>query len=172
MVGFFVKNTLLTKKEIIKKFELVLSPTGNSWSKLLNISFKNRCNKCYKNCRILSSSTFIYLISKKQNCDWRRFSFSTTWNYIAGSPVRITEASTEKQIGTEVVGPDYTIGHVPISNLNPDVWLKTEPLGNWSFFSCTYSPGFEFGGMEIAVSSWEPGLGEPELSFPGEIWTP
>jgi predicted cupin superfamily sugar epimerase len=35
-------------------------------------------------------------------------------------------------------------------------WQSARPLGEYTLVGCTVSPGFEFGGFELAPAGWKP----------------
>ncbi len=95
-----------------------------------------------------------------------------TYNLVAGSPLFMQTGDNNGIITTEILGSDFASNNVPISLVKPNQWQMLSTMGDWSLISGTYSPGFEYADLEVAVSGWTPGQGEPALSFPGEIWQP
>lgn len=167
-----MSKRMSTAVGVIDYLNLQRDPAGNGWSKVIHHDTKQQCIECPMTCKRANSTTFVHLHIRSKVEYWHRTKSSLTQNFIAGSPLLIQTGDNNKIIQTQIMGNDFTSNNVPISLIEPNQWQIFSTTGDWSLTSGTYSPGFEFSDLEIAVEGWAPGQGEPALSFPGETWAP
>jgi len=103
-----------------------------------------------------SYSTAIYfLLPKDQSSKFHRLKSDELWHFHLGSPVEIIMMNHDKTCQHVIVGPDLNRGHRLQFSIPAGTWfaarcLYQAELGDFSFVSCTVSPGFDFLDFEMA----------------------
>ena len=94
-----------------------------------------------------------YLLEEGQISRWHRVDAAEIWHYYAGAPLALSIERTDG-IETLKLGLDLTAGERPQAIVPAETWQSAESLGAWTLVGCTVSPGFEFGGFELAPEDW------------------
>ncbi|WP_395328607.1 cupin domain-containing protein [Novosphingobium sp. BL-8H] len=103
-----------------------------------------------------------FLLEAHQRSHWHRVDAAELWFWHAGAPIALSIAPqdagpvTRTVLGGRVLEGEAAQVLVPIGH-----WQAAEPLGGWALVSCVVSPGFHFGGFELAAPDWSPGNAAP-----------
>lgn len=105
------------------------------------------------------SATMIhFLLEAHQRSHWHRVDAAELWFWHAGAPVALSIApGDEGPITRTVLGGQVLEGEAAQALVPTGHWQAAEPLGGWALVSCVVSPGFHFGGFELAAADWAPG---------------
>ena len=105
------------------------------------------------------TGTAIYFLLKKgERSHWHRVDADEIWLYHAGAPLQLSISANDEGPRQDIVlGPDVLEGQAPQAIVPKDAWQAARSEGDYSFVSCTVSPGFRFEGFELA----EPGFDIP-----------
>lgn len=106
--------------------------------------------------RRAAGTAIYFLLERGQRSRWHRVDSTEIWHHYAGAPLRLSIADDEGGVEHRELGTDFTAGQRPQAIVPPHAWQAAESLGDWTLVGCTVSPGFEFGGFEMAPQGWEP----------------
>ncbi|WP_395391676.1 cupin domain-containing protein [Novosphingobium sp. BL-8A] len=105
------------------------------------------------------TATLIYfLLEAHQRSHWHRVDAAELWFWHAGAPITLSTAPhdtgpvTRTLLGARVLAGEAAQALVPAGH-----WQAAEPTDGWALVSCVVSPGFHFGGFELAPPGWSPG---------------
>jgi hypothetical protein len=104
-----------------------------------------------------SGTAIYYLLKAGERSHWHRVDAVEIWHYYAGAPLRLSLSQDGKTSCVETLGADLNKGEAPQIIVPKDYWQAAESLGDWTLVGCTVSPGFHFGGFELAAKDWTPG---------------
>ena len=103
-----------------------------------------------------AAGTAIYfLLEAHQSSHWHRVDAVEIWHWYAGGALQL-HVSTEQNTQVTLLGQDMTNEQYPQVIVPENAWQKAVPVDNWVLVGCTVSPGFEFGGFEMAPTGWMP----------------
>jgi len=103
-----------------------------------------------------AGTAIYYLLKAGERSHWHRVDAAEIWHYYAGAPLRLSLSTDGRSQDRVTLGPDIENGERPQAIVPPGCWQAAESLGEWTLVGCTVSPGFEFGGFELAPPGWEP----------------
>ena len=161
-----------SREEVIAHFDLARDPKGNGWFRMLCHNSKTCCPCGKRRCQHSYSTTFLHLFIRNPVDCWHRVSSPMTYSFLAGAPLLLQTADESGHQKSSIIDNDFSLNHDPVALIGENQWQKLSSTGDWSLVSGTICPGFELEKLEVAVEGWQPGQGEPKLSFPGEKWTP
>ncbi|WP_454796670.1 cupin domain-containing protein [Novosphingobium lindaniclasticum] len=99
-----------------------------------------------------------FLLEAHQRSHWHRVDGDELWFWHAGAPIALSIAPADTgPVQRHVLGGHLLRGEAPQLLVPTGHWQAAEPLGGWALVSCVVSPGFHFGGFELAAPEWEPG---------------
>ncbi|TCM19003.1 hypothetical protein EDF56_104538 [Novosphingobium sp. PhB165] len=99
-----------------------------------------------------------FLLEAHQRSHWHRVDAAELWFWHAGAPVALSIAPEDSgPVTRTVLGAQVLEGEAPQVLVPTGHWQAAEPLGGWALVSCVVSPGFHFGGFELASPGWSPG---------------
>ncbi len=104
-----------------------------------------------------ASGTAIYFLLKAaERSHWHRVDADEIWLFHAGSPLRLSVAQTDLGPAQQItLGPDVLDNQHPQAIVPKGFWQAAESMGAYTLVSCTVSPGFEFGGFELAAPGFD-----------------
>ena len=104
-----------------------------------------------------ATGTAIYfLLRAGERSHWHRVDAAEIWHHYAGDPLELLVSADGRTISTHTVGTDLASGARPQVVVPAHAWQAATTTGAWTLVGCTVSPGFEFGGFELAPPGWEP----------------
>lgn len=99
-----------------------------------------------------------FLLEAHQRSHWHRVDAAELWFWHAGAPIALSIAPDDAgPITRTVLGGRVLEGEAAQALVPTRHWQAAEPLGGWALVSCVVSPGFHFGGFELAAPDWSPG---------------
>ncbi len=106
-----------------------------------------------------SGTAIYYLLRAGERSHWHRVDAAEACHFYAGEPLALSIAagSGVEPPKRHVLGIDLVAGQRPQLLEPAGDWQSAESLGDWTLVGCTVSPGFRFGGFELAARDWEPG---------------
>ncbi len=135
----------MNPKDIIKSLNLLPHPEGGWFAETWRGDEKPRA----------SGTAIYFLLEAHQTSDWHRVDAVEIWHWYAGSPMEL-HIHVKGETHVQTLGPDLTADQRPQRIVPKDTWQKSIPLNGWVLVGCTVSPGFEFGGFELADKGWSP----------------
>ncbi len=136
-----------TVEDVIQALSLVPHPEGGYFRE----TFRDPRTV---NGRAVSTAIY-YLLAREQRSHWHRVDATEIWHWYAGAPLALSMHVSEKlrihRLGNNLIAGETAQAIVPAF-----VWQSAVSTGDWSLVGCTVSPGFEFGGFEIAPKDWTP----------------
>ncbi|MHA1528926.1 MAG: cupin domain-containing protein [Alphaproteobacteria bacterium] len=104
-----------------------------------------------------AGTAIYYLLEAGQISRWHRVDATEIWHWYAGAALALT--LSHDGIGREVtvLGSGIGAGERPQVLVPPGCWQSAVSRGEFTLVGCTVSPGFEFGGFEMAPEGWAPG---------------
>ncbi len=97
-----------------------------------------------------------FLLRAGERSHWHRLDWDEVWHVYAGAPVELSQWSEGGAVTKTVLGADLAAGQRPQAVVTRGTWQSARPLGPWVLAGCTVSPGFDFGGFQLAPPGWEP----------------
>lgn len=142
---------MIQADDIVAKLGLEPHPEGGHFRE----TFRDAPIHEKTNGRALSTA-ILYLLKAGEVSHWHRVDATEIWHWYGGAPLELSQAiyggATEKNIlGNDVINDEAPQIIVPVN-----VWQSARSLGDWTLVGCTVSPGFEFGGFEMAPAGWAP----------------
>jgi predicted cupin superfamily sugar epimerase len=110
-----------------------------------------------------AASAVLYVIEPGQRSHWNRVDAHEIWLWHAGDPLDVMVAATDAGPSRTVrLGGRVTGGEQPQLVIPAGQWQSAVPIeggtAGYTLISCIVAPAFEFGGFELAVPGWAPGL--------------
>ncbi|MBK0397584.1 cupin domain-containing protein [Limibaculum sp. M0105] len=103
-----------------------------------------------------AGTAIYYLLEAGEVSHWHRVDAAEIWHWYAGAPLSLTVSANGHDAEATILGPEFATGQRP-QRIVPQGWWQTAcSLGAWTLVGCTVSPGFEFGGFELAPPDWRP----------------
>ena len=101
--------------------------------------------------------TCIYFLLKAgERSHWHRVDAVEIWHHYAGAPLILRMAATDcGPVQRIILGPDLAGGALPQGIVPEGWWQAAEATGGWALAGCTVSPGFTFGGFELAPPGFD-----------------
>ena len=86
----------------------------------------------------------LYLNEPKSISTTHVLDFDEVWHFYEGDPIALYEFHNDGTANTIILGRDLSAGHVMQHTIKAGVIQAGEvaPGGEWSFYCCTMSPGF------------------------------
>lgn len=136
----------LSGPEIIERLGLQPHPEGG-WYREMHRASGNGGRS--------AGTAIYYLLQAGERSHWHRVDATEIWHWYAGSPLllSVSDGVTTRRFQ---LGMDLLSGERPQAIVEPFEWQAAETLGTWTLCGCTVSPGFEFGGFELAPGDWKP----------------
>ena len=103
------------------------------------------------------STAILYLLKAGEVSHWHRVDAVEIWHWHAGAPLQLSQSVDGEKVQDMVLGNDLAKGQLPQIVVPVNAWQSARSLGDWTLVGCTVSPGFEFGGFEMAPDGWKPG---------------
>ena len=104
------------------------------------------------------ASTAIYFLLKAgERSHWHKVDADEIWHFYAGAPLELSLSDDGRTVRHARLGTDFRLGEQPQAVVPRHVWQAARSLGAWTLVGCTVSPGFEYGGFELAPPDWSPG---------------
>lgn len=105
-----------------------------------------------------SATAIHFLLEAGERSHWHRVDAAELWFWHGGGPLTLSIAPGDRgPVEAVTLGPDVLAGQAPQALVPTGYWQAAEPLGAWVLVSCVVSPGFDFGGFELAPDGWSPG---------------
>ncbi|MFC0687090.1 cupin domain-containing protein [Novosphingobium clariflavum] len=105
-----------------------------------------------------TATAIYFLLEEHQRSHWHRVDGAELWFWHAGAPVALLTAPGDSgPVTRTVLGPQVLDGEAGQALVPTGHWQASEPIGGWALVSCVVSPGFHFGGFELAAPGWAPG---------------
>ena len=138
----------MTAAEVIELLGLKPHPEGGHYRETWRADAKNGERPC--------GTAIYYLLKAGETGRWHRVDSDEIWHWHGGGPLRLTVSAQGRDTARHILGPDLAAGERPQIIVPKLCWQMAEPLGAWTLAGCTVSPGFEFGGFEMAPAGWKP----------------
>jgi predicted cupin superfamily sugar epimerase len=103
-----------------------------------------------------SGTAIYFLLRAGERSHWHRVDATEIWHHYAGDPIELRTSPDGVTVRTDLLGADLARGQTPQRIVPPQVWQCARSLGAWTLVGCTVSPGFDFGGFELAPRAWAP----------------
>jgi uncharacterized protein len=103
-----------------------------------------------------AGTAIYYLLEAGELSHWHRVDAAELWHWYAGAPLSLTLSPDGRNAEAVLLGPELIAGQRPQRLVPPGCWQTAVSLGAWTLVGCTVSPGFEFGGFEMAPPGWRP----------------
>ncbi len=111
-----------------------------------------------------AGTAIYYLLEKGQISRWHRVDAAEIWHWYAGAALELALSPDGHSREIAVLGPGIEAGiqggnqveERPQIVVPAGCWQSAKSKGEFTLVGCTVSPGFEFGGFEMAPSGWEP----------------
>ncbi len=108
-----------------------------------------------------SATAIHFLLEAHQRSHWHRVDAAELWFWHAGAPLALSIAPDDAgPVTRTILGQHVLEGEAAQALVPAGHWQAAAPLGGWTLVSCVVSPGFHFGGFELAAADWSPG--EPD----------
>ncbi|WP_395712008.1 cupin domain-containing protein [Reyranella sp.] len=105
-----------------------------------------------------AAGTAIYFLLKAgERSHWHKVDADEIWHFYAGAPLELSLSDDGRTVRHARLGTDFRLGEQPQAVVPRHVWQAARSLGAWTLVGCTVSPGFEYGGFELAPPDWSPG---------------
>ena len=105
-----------------------------------------------------SATSIYFLLEQGQRSHWHKVDAAEIWLWHAGSSLALSTARGDAgPIQNVSLGGKVSAGETLQHVIKPDHWPAAHARDGWALVSCIVSPGFEFGGFELAPIGWEPG---------------
>ncbi|MEO1494916.1 MAG: cupin domain-containing protein [Pseudomonadota bacterium] len=103
-----------------------------------------------------AGTAIYYLLEAGDFSHWHRVDAAEIWHWYAGAPLVLTLSPDGHDAEAHMLGPEFAAGQRPQLIVPPGHWQTATSMGAFSLVGCTVSPGFEFGGFEMAPPDWRP----------------
>ena len=105
--------------------------------------------------------TCIYFLLKAgQASHWHRVDGVEVWHHYRGAPIELLVVNNAGEEQRTLLGSDLDAGERPQGVVPHMAWQAarciSEDPQDWGLVGCTVSPGFHFGGFELAESGFDP----------------
>ena len=105
-----------------------------------------------------AAGTAIYFLLKAgERSHWHKVDADEIWHFYAGAPLELSLSDDGRTVRHARLGTDFRLGEQPQAVVPRHVWQAARSLGAWTLVGCTVSPGFEYGGFELAPPDSSPG---------------
>lgn len=103
-----------------------------------------------------ATGTCIYFLLKAgESSHWHRVDATEIWLFHAGASLVLSLSETDKGPASDhLLTPDLSQG-APQVIVPEGHWQAARSTGDYTLVSCTVSPGFEFGGFELAAPGFD-----------------
>lgn len=101
------------------------------------------------------STAIYFLLEAGETSHWHKVDAVEIWHFHAGAPLELS-ISDGTVIDRHVLGNALAEGERPQAVVPKGAWQSARSLGAWTLVGCTVSPGFSFGGFELAPAGWAP----------------
>lgn len=91
-----------------------------------------------------------FLLTKDEISHFHRIESDEGWHFHLGDPLKIIEITSQGTLIETILGTDFQEGQLQHYFVKAGHWFAAISLGNFSFFGCTVSPGFDFKDFELA----------------------
>lgn len=109
-----------------------------------------------------SATAIHFLLEAHQRSHWHRVDAAELWFWHAGAPLTLSIAPDDAgPVTRTILGQHVLEGEAAQALVPAKHWQAAAPLGGWTLVSCVVSPGFHFGGFELAAADWSPGEPDP-----------
>jgi len=139
---------MLTARDIISQLSLQPHPEGG-W-------YRETWRAGAPQGQRAAGTAIYYLLDVGEFSHWHRVDAAEVWHWYAGGPLSLTVSSDGHDAEAWVLGSDIAAGQMPQRVVPAGWWQTATSLGAWTLVGCTVSPGFEFGGFELAPPDWRP----------------
>lgn len=139
---------MLSADDIIEKLGLVPHPEGGHYRETWRASAPDGERP--------SGTAIYYLLREGEVSHWHRVDAVEIWHWHAGSALELSLSDDGAGVEHHKLGNDLEAGERPQLIVPAHCWQSACSLGGWSLVGCTVSPGFEFGGFEMAPDGWQP----------------
>lgn len=135
----------MTADEIIEILDLQPHPEGGHYRETWVAENEGR-----------PTGTCIYFLLKAgESSHWHRVDATEIWLYHAGAPLVLSmAASDEGPAQDHLLTPDLSEGRPQII-VPENHWQAARSTGDFTLVSCAVSPGFRFGGFELAAPGFD-----------------
>lgn len=97
------------------------------------------------------ATSIYYLLVKESFSALHRIKSDETWHFYEGSPIEIVMISNHGKLTNQVLGNNWSKGHVPQFTVPALTWFGSRVIeGEYGLAGCTVYPGFEFSDFEMA----------------------
>jgi uncharacterized protein len=104
-----------------------------------------------------SGTAILFLLKAGERSHWHRVDADEIWLFHAGAPLVLSVAATDAgPVLHHRLGPDVLAGDGPQMTVAAHHWQAARTTGDWTLVGCTVSPGFRFGGFDLAAPGFEP----------------
>lgn len=144
------ENEVLTKDDLIRKFQLIAHPEGGAFAESYRASSDVTADGFPAK---RSASTAIYfLLLQGEISAFHRIRSDEVWHFYLGDPLRIVEIDENASVQETILGRDV-LGEQKLQyTVKAGRWFASTPAAgsSWSFVGCTVAPGFDFADFELA----------------------
>lgn len=140
----------MTAEELIEQLELTPHSEGGFYSRTWTVPEPGG-----------DLATNIYVLFQRGDITtWHRKTSATLWHHYMGGPLVISQApSRHGPRRDDVLGTDFTAGERPQLPMLPNVWQRSECLGEFTLAGVTVAPGFQWQDFVLAP----PGFDIPKM---------
>lgn len=91
----------------------------------------------------------IYYLQMPEFSLWHRIDGDELWFWHAGAPLTLEVRQDDGSADAKTLGQDFASGQSPQLLAPANKWQRAKSLGEWTFVSCSVSPGFLFETYEL-----------------------
>lgn len=103
-----------------------------------------------------SGTAILFLLAEGERSHWHRVDADEIWLWHAGAPLILSVSPDAAGPARALrLGGDVPGGESPQIVVPAGQWQAARSLGAYTLVSCTVSPGFRFGGFELAPPDFD-----------------
>ena len=143
--------------ELIARFDLEPHPEGGFYKRIYTSQDMTTLDARFNSSDSRPVCSAIYFLlgafAAGDFSAWHRIQSDECWHHYSGAPLQLYILNPNKQALTEITLGQPAEGFTPFYCVPHGSWFAAKSLGEFSFFGCTVSPGFDFADFELAQTS-------------------
>jgi uncharacterized protein len=100
-----------------------------------------------------SASAILFLLQAGDRSHWHRVDADELWVFNAGAALSLSMG--RERATSHTLGPDLLAGQMPQIVVPKGQWQAASSMGAYSLVTCIVSPGFRWGGFELASPGFD-----------------
>ena len=133
-------------QDIITKYNMQKHPEGGYYSE----TYRSQIERKFPQGNRSLSTAIYFLLTKEEKSHFHRIKSDEGWHFYLGDPIRLFEITESGELHQTILGSNILEGQQQQYFVKAGTWFAAECLGEFSFFGCTVSPGFDFNDFELA----------------------